>query len=69
MARKEAERLLSPKDLADRLQVDVETLYKWRLRGYGPQGFRVGKFLRYRPAVVEAWLERQAEREPRAPVW
>ena len=50
-------------ELADFLRIPKGTLYQWRHRGRGPSGVRVGRFVRYRPADVEAWLEAQA-RQP-----
>ena len=52
--------------VADYLQIPRGTLYQWRHRGTGPLGIRVGRFVRYRVADVEAWLEQQAaaERQP-----
>jgi excisionase family DNA binding protein len=44
-------------DVARYLAVPVSTVYKWRSAGEGPPGFRVGKYVRYRPAEVVAWLE------------
>ncbi|MFI8928233.1 helix-turn-helix transcriptional regulator [Streptomyces sp. NPDC053474] len=49
-------------EVAAYLQVDVNTLYKWRYAGTGPQGVRVGKYLRYDWDDVEAWWdERKAQ--------
>ncbi|MFE9215046.1 helix-turn-helix domain-containing protein [Streptomyces lavendulae] len=45
--------------VAEYLQVDVETLYKWRHSGVGPPGVRVGKYLRYDWSDVEAWWNEQ----------
>lgn len=45
-------------DVAGYLRVPVQTLYSWRVKGYGPRGRRMGKHLRYRPEDVEAWFER-----------
>lgn len=56
-----ADRLMTVKDLADKLVVPVATIYQWRCRGSGPQGIRVGRHLRYRPEDVEAWLDDQAD--------
>ena len=42
-------------DLANYLGVPKQTIYGWRTTGYGPQGFRVGKHLRWRSAKVIAW--------------
>jgi excisionase family DNA binding protein len=42
-------------DVASYLGVPKQTIYAWRHNGYGPQGFRVGKHLRFRAATVVAW--------------
>ncbi|MBL7495145.1 helix-turn-helix domain-containing protein [Frankia sp. CNm7] len=49
-------------DLAGYLGVPVGTIYKWRATGEGPRGFRVGRYVRYREADVQAWLA--ARRDP-----
>ncbi|HWD82918.1 MAG TPA: helix-turn-helix domain-containing protein [Kribbella sp.] len=54
------DRLLSIEDLSTYLQVPVNTLYQWRKTGKGPNGFRVGKYVRYRPTDVDAWIDGQA---------
>lgn len=54
---------LTPQDLAARVGVPVATVYNWRTSGYGPRGFRVGKYLRYRLADVEAWEDAQVAAE------
>jgi len=48
--------LLTPKQVAEYLQVPVGTLAIWRMRRTGPAGFKVGKHVRYRKADVETWL-------------
>jgi excisionase family DNA binding protein len=53
----DVERLLTVSDLSEMLGIPVDTLYGWRHRGQGPQGYRVGRHVRYRRASVEAWLE------------
>lgn len=53
-------KLLSVDDLSGVLGVPVNTLYQWRTKGTGPRGIRVGKYVRYRPADVDAWIDRQA---------
>ena len=50
------ERLLTINELATMLGIPVDTLYGWRHRGEGPQGYRIGRHVRYRRAVVETWL-------------
>jgi len=53
--------LLSPQDLAGYLDVPVKTVYRWRHRGLGPAGFRVGRHVRYRRSDVEEWISAQLE--------
>ncbi|WP_300267719.1 helix-turn-helix domain-containing protein [Microbacterium sp.] len=49
-------------DVAETLGVAVQTIYQWRARAvpYGPPAFKVGKYLRWKPEVVEAWIGAQA---------
>lgn len=54
------QRLWTLPETAEHLQVPVKTLYAWRLRSTGPPGIRVGRYVRYRPADVEQWLDDQA---------
>lgn len=54
-----SERLLTPEDVAELLGVPVRTVLDWRHRGIGPYGIRVGRYVRYHPDEVEAWIERQ----------
>lgn len=60
------ERLMTLNELSEMLGVPVSTLYAWRYRGEGPAGYRIGRHVRYRRSVVEAWIESQADpvREP-----
>lgn len=51
------DRLLSTEEVAAYLGVPVATIYAWRVKGLGPRAARVGKFLRYRAADVERWLD------------
>lgn len=51
------EPLLSTADVAHLLDVPVKTLAVWRYKGLGPHGFRVGKYVRYRPEDVRRWLD------------
>jgi len=55
------EKLLTAQEVADGLGIPLSTLYSWRYSGKGPRGFRVGKYVRYKTADVEAWLELQAD--------
>ncbi|WP_019808769.1 helix-turn-helix transcriptional regulator [Saccharomonospora halophila] len=54
-------KLMTIRDVADYLGVPVNTLYQWRTKGYGPEGRRIGKYVRYRPQDVETWVEQQGE--------
>jgi excisionase family DNA binding protein len=51
------ERLMSPVEVARFLGVPLRTLYRWRSRGDGPRGYRLGRHVRYRVDDVERWLE------------
>lgn len=55
--------LLSMQDLAVRFQVPLQTVRLWRHKGYGPAGFQVGRFVRYRLADVVAWEQAQLDAE------
>ena len=57
MEERTAGRLWSVEDLSDFLQVPVKTLYQWRLRGYGPKGRRIGKYVRYKESDVVEWVD------------
>jgi excisionase family DNA binding protein len=62
-----AEPLWTIGDLAEYLEVPVETVRRWRRTREGPPAFRCGKHLRWNRSVVDAWLaERQERREPAA---
>jgi predicted DNA-binding transcriptional regulator AlpA len=54
------ERLWSVADLSAFLGVPVPTLYRWRRYRCGPPGHRVGRYLRYVPDEVLAWVRAQA---------
>jgi excisionase family DNA binding protein len=58
----EIDRLMTITDLSAMLGVPVDTLYGWRHRGEAPEGCRIGRYVRYRRAAVEAWLDTQADR-------
>ena len=55
------ERLMTVAELGEMLGIPVTTLYGWRCRGEGPTGYRIGRHVRYRRAVVEAWIEAQSD--------
>ncbi|KOV90658.1 MULTISPECIES: helix-turn-helix transcriptional regulator [unclassified Streptomyces] len=56
------DRYLTPEDLVIMFSLpSVETVYQWRRKRIGPTGFRVGRYLRFNPAAVQAWeFERTA---------
>jgi excisionase family DNA binding protein len=51
------EPLMSPGEVARFLGLPLRTIYRWRSRGVGPLGYRVGRHVRYRVVDVEQWLE------------
>jgi predicted DNA-binding transcriptional regulator AlpA len=52
------EQYLTPEDLVTLLRLlSVETVYQWRRKDIGPRGFRVGRYLRFDPEDVRAWVE------------
>jgi excisionase family DNA binding protein len=53
-------------EVSQLLRGPVATLHRWRYRGEGPMGYRIGRHVRYPRAAVEAWIEMQADRRP---VW
>ncbi|GAA0980755.1 helix-turn-helix domain-containing protein [Nocardiopsis tropica] len=54
-----ADILWSVKDAAAYLRVPAKTLYEWRYKGDGPPSYRVGRYVRYVPAEVHAWVRSQ----------
>ena len=58
--------MLSPIELAHQLGVSRETLRRWRVRGQGPDYHYIGRQVRYEPAAVRRWLERQRVFESRS---
>lgn len=51
-----SDRLWGIKDVAAYLDVPVQTVYQWRSKDYGPPGVRVGRYVKYRPEDVRAWV-------------
>ncbi|MBZ6376592.1 helix-turn-helix transcriptional regulator [Kocuria palustris] len=43
----EQETFLTMQDVADRYGVALQTVRGWRMTGYGPKGFKVGRLVRY----------------------
>ncbi|MCC9153654.1 helix-turn-helix domain-containing protein [Streptomyces parvulus] len=52
------EQYLTPEDLVSLFRLpSVDTVYQWRRKGTGPNGFRVGRHLRFDPDDVRVWVE------------
>jgi predicted DNA-binding transcriptional regulator AlpA len=58
----ETPRLLTESELAQRLQVSVATLRRWRAAHTGPAYVQVGRFPRYLVADVSEWLAQRRAR-------
>jgi excisionase family DNA binding protein len=56
------DKLMTLTDVSEMLGIPVHTLYRWRYRGDGPVGYRIGRHVGYRREAVEAWLEQRADR-------
>lgn len=56
-----AERHLSMQDLADRCGVPLQSVRMWRMKGTGPRGMAIGKYIRYRVSDVLEWEESRAD--------
>lgn len=51
------DRLWGVEDVSAYLGVPVKTLYQWKWRGEGPPVRKIGKYLRYVPDQVRAWVD------------
>ena len=58
---KNSEKLLTPTDVADRLQVNERTVTQWLRKGY-LRGFKIGKEWRISPDDLQAFLEASANK-------
>lgn len=52
---------MSLSEVAVYLGVPEATLYRWRTRGDGPRGLRVGRHVRYQPQDVRDWITSRLE--------
>ena len=50
------DRLLTTGEVAERCRVSDSTARYWRMIGYGPASFKIGRRVVYRAGDVEAWL-------------
>ncbi len=48
--------LLTESDVAERLQVSLASVRRWRLERRGPTFVKMGALVRYRPEDLENWL-------------
>lgn len=60
------EALWSPQDVSAYTGVPLNTVNKWRWHSKGPPFMHIGKYVRYRKADVEQWLDAQRAEGPRA---
>ena len=52
--------LLTPDETVALLRVPVQLLYRWpSYQRRGPPSFKIGRYVRYRRADVESWIDRQ----------
>jgi excisionase family DNA binding protein len=58
-----ADRLLTARELAERLSVSTETILRWTRKGELPAFRLPGGAIRYREGDIEAWLEERATTE------
>ncbi len=58
------EPVLTTRELADYLGLQVRAIYDLRAAGRGPAGIHVGREIRYRVWDILRWLERLHETEP-----
>jgi predicted DNA-binding transcriptional regulator AlpA len=50
----------SAEEVAEHLGIPLRTLAEWRQHDTGPRYMRVGRYVRYRWADVEQWLDGRA---------
>ncbi len=56
-AQPDPDQLLDETQTADLICQSVRTLQKWRVAGYGPEFFKIGRSVRYRRREVNDWIE------------
>lgn len=49
--------LLTPAQVAERLQVDIQLLNQWRSRRKGPKFLKIGHLVRYEAAELQKWID------------
>jgi excisionase family DNA binding protein len=58
------DRLLTLAEVAERLQIPLDTVYRWRSAGDGPPGFKLGRHVRVRASELDRWLDERRDRVP-----
>jgi predicted DNA-binding transcriptional regulator AlpA len=56
--------LMDAPALAEYVGVPLTSVYRWNSQSTGPRRIRVGKYVRYRRADVDAWLDQRSEGGP-----
>jgi predicted site-specific integrase-resolvase len=51
------QKLMSTRDLAEKLGFAIRTIEGWRLKGIGPEFITINERVRYRPEDVSTWLD------------
>lgn len=59
----ENEKFLTMQGLAERYGVALQTVRGWRVDGYGPKGFKVGRLVRYPLSECIRWEQEQQAQE------
>lgn len=59
-------RLLTLAEVAELLSVPKGTIYRWRMMGQGPPGYRLGKHLRFAEEDLARWVRGRRDPEPPA---
>ena len=54
------ERLLTPKDISEKLQIRLSTIYHWVKMRKIPF-LRIGKHIRFRSSDIARWIEEQCQ--------
>ena len=54
------ERLLTPKQICELLQVDLSTVYLWTHTEFIPH-YKLGRSVRFLEADVQAWLQKRRQ--------
>ena len=55
------DKLLTPKQLSELLQIGLSTIYKWVHYGYVPF-VKLGTSIRFKERKVEEWLDKRAKK-------